>query len=66
MMASFPLHVASPVQTPALTTLWITDGRQGRCETPRARGHVFQLSAEEAMVALDVVISMYSFIIMSS
>ena len=61
---NYPLLAVIPVQAPSPTTLRITDGRQGRAEPPRARGTAFQLTIEEPRVELDVVTSMFSFIIL--
>ena len=44
---------------PAPTTLRITDGRRGRAEMSVAKSRVFQLTAEEAQAAPDVVTGMY-------
>ncbi|KAI3522318.1 hypothetical protein L1887_11858 [Cichorium endivia] len=43
------------VQAPTPATLRITDGRQGRAEAPKGKGRAFQLTAEEACTAPDVV-----------
>ena len=39
-------------------TLRITDGRPVKAEPPKDKGHAFQLTAEEARVAPDVVAGM--------
>ena len=41
------------------------DGCRGRTKPPRVRGHAFQLTAEDAREAPDVVTSMFSFMILS-
>ena len=48
---------------PAPATLRITDGCQGRAEATIVRSKAFQLTAEEARAAPDVVISMHSLFI---
>ena len=51
------------VVTPAPATLRITDGRQGKADAPVIRIMDFQLTAEEARIAPDVVTSMYLLLI---
>lgn len=46
---------------PALATLRITDGRQGKAEDPVVRSRALQFTAEEAQVAPNVVNNMYYF-----
>ena len=53
------LAAAGKVSAPAPATLRITDGRQGRVETPVAKSRAFQLTAEEARATPDVVTGMY-------
>lgn len=48
MMAQSHLLVARPVQALNPLTLRIADRRQGGDEALKARGHAFQLTAEEA------------------
>ena len=47
------------MSTPAPTTLRIPDGRPVKVEPPKAQGRPFQLTAEEARVAPDVVDGMF-------
>lgn len=61
MKAQCPLFDYRPMQALAPSTFRITNGRKGTADTPKARGHAFQLTAEEVKVALGVVTSMYSF-----
>ncbi|XP_052620076.1 uncharacterized protein LOC128126364 [Lactuca sativa] len=49
------LTVSASVKAPAPATLQITDGRQGKAEAPVVRSRAFQLTAEEARAAPDVV-----------
>ena len=65
MKASFLLLDTSPVQVPVLTTLQITDGRQGKVEAPRDKGRAFQVKIKEAKAMSNIFIGMYSFIILS-
>ena len=59
--ANCPMLTASaPVKAPAPATLRITDGRQGKAEAPVVRSRAFQLTAEEARAAPDVVTGMIS------
>ena len=60
MKANSPLLATKPVQAPALATLRIIDRVQGRAEPTSARGRAFQLMAEEARTAPDVVAGMFS------
>ena len=55
MRANYPLLAAQPVQAAAPATLRITDGRPVRTEPPKAQGRAFQLTAEEARAAPNVV-----------
>ena len=59
------LAAAVPVLVPALVTLRIIDGRQGRAETLSARVRAFHLTTEEARTAPNVVTGMFQFIIVS-
>ncbi|CAH1445284.1 unnamed protein product [Lactuca virosa] len=59
LKANCPLLAAKPAQAPAPTTLRITDGRPVRAEPPKAQGRAFQLTAEEARAAPDVVAGMF-------
>lgn len=58
MKPNYPLHAASPVHAPTPTTLWITNGIQGMAKAPNARVHAFEMTAEEARAAPDVVTGM--------
>ena len=49
-------------QTPGPVTLHVTNGRPEKADTPRARGRAFQLTAEEVLATLEVVVVMYLFI----
>lgn len=60
LSSKFAYLASRPVQTPAHTTLHIVDGRQGKAETPRAQGRVFQLTTEEAREAPDIAAVMCS------
>ena len=53
------LKKASKMQAPTHVKLRITDGRQGRDESPRAKGWAFQLTAEEDKEAPDVVVGTF-------
>ena len=46
---------------PAPATLQITDGQQGKTDAPVVKSRAFQLTAEEAHVAPDVVTGMFLF-----
>ena len=48
---------------PALATLQIVDDRHGKEDVPVLRSNAFQLTAEEARVAPDVVTNMYLLLI---
>lgn len=52
------LKPAGVIQAPTLAIMRITDGHQGRAEAPRAKRRAFQLTAEEAKHAPDIVASM--------
>ena len=59
MKTNWLLLTVWPTQAPAPATLRITDRSKGRVEPPRARGHAFQLTAEEARTSLYVVVGMF-------
>ena len=59
MKANCPLLAAKPVQAAASATLRIKDRRPVRAEPPKAQGLAFQLTAEEARAAPDVVAGMF-------
>ena len=59
MKTNCPQVVARPVQAPAPATLRITVGGQGRDEPSRTKERAFQLTAEEAKTAPDVVAGMF-------
>ncbi|XP_024965965.1 uncharacterized protein LOC112506177 [Cynara cardunculus var. scolymus] len=59
--ASCPQLLGKLVQTPALATLRIAGGASRKTEAPSAQGRAFQLTAEEAMVAPDVVTALVLF-----
>ena len=61
MKAQFPLLAAKLTQASTPTTLRIADGRPVKAEPPKAQGRAFQLMAEEARAAPDVVIGMFLF-----
>lgn len=63
MKAKCPLFASNPVQSLAPGTLHIIDGRQGQVEAAKARGRVFQLTAEEARIAPNVVVRICLFYI---
>lgn len=65
MKSNYPLIATRPVQAPAHTTLQIIDSYQGRIEALKARGHAYQLIAEEAR-AVPYIVGMCLFIILSS
>lgn len=54
-----PLLAAKPTQVLAPATLRIADGRPVKAESPKAQGHAFQLTTEEARAALDVGAGMF-------
>ena len=64
MKANCPLLTAKSAQAPAPATLRITDGRPGRAEPLKAQGRAFQVTAEEAMPASDVVADMFMSLIL--
>lgn len=64
MKADCPLLTSSPVHNPTPTTLHITDGCQGKAKAPKAWGRAFQLTIEETMATLNVIVGMCSFILM--
>lgn len=66
MKANCLLLVASLVKALTPSTLWITDGHQGRAEAPKVRGHAFELIIEEPRATSNVFTCMHSFIILSS
>ena len=53
------LAVSGPILAPAPATLRITDVHQGMADAPLVRSRSFQLKAEEARVASDVVTGMH-------
>ncbi|KAL7608806.1 hypothetical protein Lser_V15G12358 [Lactuca serriola] len=53
------LAAAGQVAAPDPATLRITDGHQGRVEAPTARSRAFQLTAEDAREAPDVVMGSF-------
>ena len=55
--------MVKPIAAPATATLRISDGRQGKVEALVVRSRAFQVIAEEARAAPDVVTSMYLFLI---
>ncbi|XP_023765314.2 uncharacterized protein LOC111913831 [Lactuca sativa] len=57
--AKCPLFASNPVQSLAPGTLHIIDGRQGQVEAAKARGRVFQLTAEEARITPNVVVGTF-------
>ena len=59
MRANCPLLTAKSVQAATPATLRITDGRSDKKEPPKAQGRAFQLTAEEARAAPDVVAGMF-------
>lgn len=65
MRVNCPLLVARPDQVPTPATLRITDGQQGRANSPSARCYTFQLTTKEGRAAKDVVTSIFPFIIFS-
>ena len=52
------LTASASVKASAPATMRITDGRQGKAEAPVVRSRAFQLTAEEACAAPDVVTGM--------
>ena len=56
-----PQLAAKPAQGSAPATVRIGDGRPVKMEPPKAQGRAFQLTAEEAKAAPDVVASMFLF-----
>lgn len=52
-------NLISAIKNPTLTTLRIIDGCQGRAVAPTAKGRAFQLMAEVAIEAPDVVASTF-------
>ncbi|CAH1431740.1 unnamed protein product [Lactuca virosa] len=54
-----PQLAVRPAQTPAPATLRIPDGRLVKAEPPKAQGRAFQLTAEEAREAPDVIAGMF-------
>ena len=59
MKTNCPQLASRLAQAPALGTPRITEGIRGRPEPPKARGRAFQLIAEEARTAADVVVGMF-------
>ena len=57
--ANCTLLAAKPAQVSALATLRNSDGRPVKVEPPKDQGRAFQLIAEEARVAPDVVARMF-------
>ena len=57
------LATAGLVSAPALATLRITNGRQGRVDVPAAKSMAFQLMEKKARAAPDVVTGMYLLLI---
>lgn len=53
------LNHAGAIQAPTPATLRIIDGHQGRAEAPMVKGRAFQLMAEEAKEALDIVVGTF-------
>lgn len=56
MKDNYPLLLARSTQDLTLATLRVTDGRQGKADTPKARVRAFQLTLEEARAAPNVII----------
>ena len=59
MKAQCPLLAAKLAQAATPSTLRSADGKPVRAEPPKALGCAFQLTAEEARAALEVVVVMF-------
>ena len=64
MKTNCPQLAAKPAQGSAPATVRIGDGRPVKMEPPKAQGRAFQLTAEEAKEAPDVVAGMILFSIL--